>query len=62
MVSRCEAWPAAMPVSRPWHRRVADTLARWWRRERAWRELQALAHLDDRTLADIGWSTRFTRD
>lgn len=62
MVSRCDAWPGAIPVSRPWPRRVADTLVRWWRREQAWRELQAIAHLDHRTLADIGWPARFRRD
>lgn len=62
MVTRATPWPRTVPVSRPWYRRLADALVRLWRREKAWRELQALAHLDHRTLADIGWPARFRRD
>lgn len=53
------ASPQVVRLSRPaWRRIVEDAIERvavWRQRQRELSELRALAHLDHRTLKDIGW-------
>jgi chemotaxis regulatin CheY-phosphate phosphatase CheZ len=66
----CQSLPIAYPVSRTPARRLIDELrssshrlAKWWQRWMKQREddsaLQTLAHLDARTLKDIGMPEEF---